>query len=121
MEAFGDTPPSLAKATFDMKEAKGMKSATFVPDLPKGGRYEVMSHNSSVRRASGVPVTIRHADGESTIMVNEGEPAPSESFFVAWAYSVSKGRKGSSPSHSGTDGKCVIVDSVQFLPVKGKR
>ena len=59
-----------------------MKSATFVPDLPKGGRYEVrMSHNSNVRRANGVPVTIRHADGESTIMVNEGEPAPIGKLF----------------------------------------
>jgi len=41
---------------------KGEKSATFTPDLPKAGLYEArMSHNSNIRRANGVPVTIRHA------------------------------------------------------------
>ena len=47
------TPPFVGQSYLhDMKEAKGKKSATFVPDLPKGGRYEVrMSHNSNVRRA----------------------------------------------------------------------
>ena len=33
------TPPFVGQSYLhDMKEAKGKKSATFVPDLPKGGR-----------------------------------------------------------------------------------
>ena len=101
-----------------------MKSATFVPDLPKDGYYEVrMSHNSNVRRANGVPVTIRHADGESTVKVNEGEPAPIGKLFRSLGvFRFQKGREGSvTIGTTGTDGKYVIVDSVQFLPVKGKR
>jgi hypothetical protein len=43
------TPPFVGVSYIhDMKEAKGEKSATFVPDLPSTGRYEVrMSHNSA--------------------------------------------------------------------------
>ncbi len=119
------TPPFVGQSYLhDMKEAKGKKSATFVPDLPKGGRYEVrMSHNSNVRRANGVPVTIRHADGESTVKVNEGEPAPIGKLFRSMGvFRFEKGREGSvTIGTTGTDGKYVIVDSVQFLPVKGKR
>ncbi len=119
------TPPFVGQSYLhDMKEAKGMKSATFVPDLPKDGYYEVrMSHNSNVRRANGVPVTIRHADGESTVKVNEGEPAPIGKLFRSLGvFRFQKGREGSvTIGTTGTDGKYVIVDSVQFLPVKGKR
>ena len=119
------TPPFVgASYLHDMKEAKGKKSATFVPDLPKCGHYEVrMSHNSNVRRANGVPVTIRHADGESTVKVNEGEPAPIGKLFRSLGvFRFEKGRDGSvTIGTTGTDGKYVIVDSVQFLPVKGKR
>ena len=119
------TPPFVGQSYLhDMKEAKGKKSATFVPDLPKGGCYEVrMSHNSNVRRANGVPVTIRHADGESTVKVNEGETAPIGKLFRSLGvFRFEKGRDGSvTIGTTGTDGKYVIVDSVQFLPVKGKR
>ena len=118
------TPPFVgASYLHDMNEAKGKKSATFVPDLPKCGHYEVrMSHNSNVRRANGVPVTIRHADGESTVKVNEGEPAPIGKLFRSLGvFRFEKGRDGSvTIGTTGTDGKYVIVDSVQFLPVKGK-
>ena len=108
----------------DMKEAKGKKSATFVPDLPKSGRYEVrMSHNSNVRRANEVPVTIRHADGETTVKVNEGEHALIGKLFRSLGvFRFEKGRAGSvTIGTTGTDGKYVIVDSVQFLPVTGNR
>ena len=118
------TPPFVGKSYLhDMKEAKGKKSATFNPDLPKGGYYEVrMSHNSNVRRANGVPVTIRHADGETMVNVNEGEHAPIEKLFRSLGvFRFEKGRTGFvSIGTTGTDGKYVIVDSVQFLPFKSK-
>ena len=105
-------------------KAKGKQSATFTPDLPKGGSYEVrMSHNSNVRRANGGPVTIRHADGETTIKVNEGAHAPIDKLFRRLGvFRFEKGRGGSvTIGTTGTDGKYVIVDSVQFLPVTVKR
>ena len=118
------TPPFVGKSyVHDMKEAKGKKSATFTPKLPKGGYYEVrMSHNSNVRRANGVPVAIRHADGETTVKVNEGEHAPIDKLFRSLGvFRFQQGRVGSvTIGTQGTEGKYVIVDSIQFLPVQGK-
>ena len=118
------TPPFVGKSYLhDMKEEKGKKSATFTPDLPKSGHYEVrMSHNSNLRRANGVPVTIRHAEGETMVKVNEGEHAPIEKLFRSLGvFRFEKGRTGSvTIGTSGTEGKYVIVDSVQFLPAPGK-
>jgi len=116
------TPPFVgASYIHDMKESKGEKSATFTPNLPKTGLYEVrMSHNSNIRRANGVPVTIRHAGGETVVKVNEGEPAPIEKLFrPLGTFRFHKGTSGSVTINTqGTDGKYVIVDAVQFLPLE---
>lgn len=115
------TPPFVGTSYIhDMKEAKGEKSATFVPDFPKAGRYEVrMSHNSNVRRANGVPVTIRHADGETLVKVNEGKTAPIGKLFRSLGtFRFKKGKSGSVIiGTAGTEGKYVIVDAIQFLPL----
>ena len=119
------TPPFVGKSyVHDMKEGKGEKSATFTPDIPVAGLYEVrMSHNSNVRRANGVPVTIRHADGETVVKVNEGEHAPIEKLFRSLGtFRFEKGKAGSiTIGTQGTDGKYVIVDSVQLLPKISKK
>jgi hypothetical protein len=119
------TPPFVGKSYLhDMKEGKGEKSATFTPDLPKAGLYEVrMSHNSNIRRANGVPVTIRHADGETVVQVNEGEHAPIEKLFRSLGtFRFDQGKKGFvTIGTTGTVGKYVIADAVQFLSVKKKR
>ena len=119
------TPPFVGKSyVHDMKEGKGEKSATFTPNLPKAGLYEVrMSHNSNIRRANGVPVTIRHADGKTVVQVNEGEHAPIEKLFRSLGtFRFEKGKKGFvTIGTSGTEGKYVIVDSVQFLPRSTKK
>jgi hypothetical protein len=118
------TPPFVGKSYLhDMKEGKGEKSATFTPDLPKAGFYEVrMTHNSNVRRANGIPVTIRHADGETVVKVNEGEHAPIEKLFRSLGtFRFDQGKKGFvTIGTNGTEGKYVIVDSVQFLAVEKK-
>ena len=119
------TPPFVGVSYIhDMKEAKGEKSASFTPDLPKTGRYEVrMSHNSNVRRANDVPVTIRHADGETMVKVNEGEHAPIEKLFRSLGvFRFEKGKAGSvTIGTTGTEGKYVIVDAIQFLPVEKEK
>jgi hypothetical protein len=74
-----------------------------------------MSHNSNVRRANSVPVTIRHADGESIVTVNEGKL-----FRSLGTFRFKKGKSGSVIiGTAGTEGKYVIVDAIQFLPVEG--
>jgi hypothetical protein len=116
------TPPFVgASYIHDMKEAKGEKSATFTPELPQSGLYQVrMSHNSNIRRANGVPVTIRHAGGKTVVMVNEGEPAPIKNLFrILGTFQFRQGTAGSvTINTAGTEGKYVIVDAVQFVPIE---
>jgi hypothetical protein len=116
------TPPFVGISYIhDRKEAKGKKTATFVPDLPEAGLYEVrMSHNSNIRRANAVPVTIRHADGETQVKVNEAKEAPIGRLFRSLGtFRFKKGRSGSVIiGTAGTEGKYVIVDAVQFLFVE---
>lgn len=116
------TPPFVgASYIHDMKQAKGEKSATFTPDFPKSGRYQVrMSHNSNIRRANGVPVTICHADGKTVVMVNEEEPAPIKNLFrILGTFRFRLGTSGSvTVNTAGTEGKYVIVDAMQFVPIE---
>ncbi len=116
------TPPFVGVGYIhDMKEKKGEKSATFTPELPRAGIYEVrVSHNSNIRRANGVPITVRHAEGETLVKINEGEPAPIRHLFRSLGrFSFRQGRNGSvTIGTQGTEGKYVIVDAVQFIPVK---
>jgi hypothetical protein len=105
-----------------MKEKKGEKSATFTPDLPRAGLYEVrVSHNTNIRRANGVPITIRHAKGETIVHINEGDPAPIKKLFRSIGkFEFKKGRHGLVMiGTAATEGKYVIVDSVQFIPESG--
>ena len=90
------TPPFVgAGYLHDGKEDKGKKSASFIPDLPRAGTYEVrVSHNTNVRRANGVPVTVRHAGGETTVKINEGEEAPINKLFRSLGRFEFFGRQG---------------------------
>ena len=82
-----------------------------------------MSHNSNIRRANGVQVTIHHADGKTLVKVNEGEPAPIRKLFRSLGtFHFEKGKAGSvTIQTTGTEGKYVIVDAMQFLPVVDKQ
>ena len=115
------TPPFVGIGYIhDMKEKKGRKSATFTPDLPRTGLYEVrIAHNSNIRRANGVPVTVRHAKGKTVVSIDEGKPAPIAKLFRSIGlFHFKKGRAGSvTISTAGTHGKYVLVDAVQFLIV----
>src|SRR5690349_8107122 len=64
----------------DGNPEKGGQTARFVPDIPKGGRYAVfLAYPWNPNRATNVPVTIHHADGETKVTVNEKQkPAVNE-------------------------------------------
>lgn len=115
------TPPFVgASYIHDLKEGKGEKSATFTPFLPEAGSYEVrISHNTNIRRSTNAPITIRHADGVAKLRINEGEEAPIKKLFRSLGqYRFEAGQVGSvTISNEGTEGKYVIVDSVQFIRV----
>ena len=115
------TPPYVGLGYLhDQKKDKGECSVTFTPDLPHAGVYEVrLSHCYNIRRSTNTPVTIHHADGETTTRINQQQiPEHSRLFRSLGRYSFEKGRKSwVRISTDGTEGKYVIADAVQFLPV----
>ncbi|MCS6850199.1 MAG: DUF1553 domain-containing protein, partial [Gemmataceae bacterium] len=102
----------------DDKSGKGEKSATFTPKLPKAGEYEVfLAYTPGKGRATNVPVTIRHASGETTVRVNQEERPPLDNLFRSvGTFRFEAGSSGSvTISNQGTIGY-VIVDAVRFVP-----
>lgn len=103
----------------DRKSGKGEKSVTFVPDLPKAGRYEVrLSHCYNERRSTNTPVTIRHAKGETTVRINQQEaPEHGKLFRTLGVFTFEAGKGGYVRiANDGTEDGYVIADAVQFLP-----
>lgn len=118
------TPPYVGLGYLhDQKKGKGKSSVTFTPDLPKAGMYEVrMSHCYNIRRSTNTPVTIHHAEGETTIRINQQQvPKHKKLFRTLGTFRFAKGKKGwVRIATGGTDGKYVIADAVQFLPVPAR-
>jgi hypothetical protein len=116
------TPPYVGRGYLhDMKEDKGAKSATFTPQLPRDGQYEVrLSHCYNIRRATNTVVVVRHADGEARITINQQEkPEHADLFRTLGKYRFQAGKLGwVRIINDGTAGKVAIVDAVQFLPIE---
>jgi hypothetical protein len=115
------TPPYVGLGYLhDQKKGKGKSSVTFVPDLPTEGVYEVrLSHCYNVRRATNTPVTIHHVDGKMTIRINQQQtPEHPKLFRTLGKFRFAAGKQGwVRISTAGTDGKYVIADAVQFIPI----
>jgi len=106
----------------DNNEGKGQKTVTFTPPIPATGRYEVrLAYPALANRASKVPVTILHADGENVITINEREAPPIGGRFISLGqYRFEKDGQGYVLiSTEGTDGY-VVVDALQLLPLDGR-
>jgi hypothetical protein len=104
----------------DGGENRGQQWARYVPDLPTAGKYEVrMSYSPSSNRATNVPVAIVHADGTTTVKVNQRKPPTVEQAFVSLGtFRFEKGKAGRvEVRNDGVDGH-VIIDALQWLPVK---
>jgi len=86
------------------------------------GVYEVrIAHNSSVRRAPGMPITIHHSKGTSVVEISENEPAAplAKLFRSIGRFHFQKRCKGSVViGTKGSEGKYVIVDAVKFIPTQ---
>ena len=115
------TPPYVGLGYLhDLRADKGAKSATFTPALPRAGWYEVrLAHCYNVRRATTTPLTIRHADGETLVRVNQREEPPHARLWrTLGTFRFAAGRAGFVRiDNSGTADGYVIADAVQFLPV----
>ena len=93
-----------------------LKSATFTPNLPRDGHYEVrLTHCHNIRRATNAPVIIHHADGETTLRINQQETPPHARLFrTLGTFRFAAGTNGwVRIATDGTEGKHVIADAVQ--------
>lgn len=101
----------------DGNASKGDQKAKYIPNLPKAGRYRVaISYGALANRATEVPVIIHHAEGETTMKVNQ-QQKPKEKFNLhpLGSFSFEAGKAGwVQLSNAGTDGH-VIIDAVQFV------
>ena len=96
---------------------KGEQTARFIPDLPKVGQYRVaLSYGALANRAAKVPVVIHHADGETTVMVNQQKAISSPDLLLPLGeFRFRKGRTSwLEIRNAGTKGH-VIIDAVQWL------
>ncbi|MEN9635695.1 MAG: hypothetical protein RL077_4099 [Verrucomicrobiota bacterium] len=101
----------------DDNENKGQKTVTFTPTIVQSGRYEVrLAYTAQANRASNVPVTILHADGEHSLVVNERQAPPVAGHFASLGtFRFEKEGQGYILiSTEGTDGH-VIVDGLQLV------
>ena len=118
------TPPYVGLGYLhDQKDEKGKKSVTFTPYLPADGLYEVrIAHCYNVRRATNTPVTIHHADGDTTVRINEQEVPPHNRLFRSLGTFRFKAGRGGwvRIATDGTEGKYVIADAVQWLPTTAR-
>ncbi|MEX2577730.1 MAG: xanthan lyase [Verrucomicrobiales bacterium] len=116
------TPPYVGIGYLhDQKSGKGEKSVTFTPDLPAAGTYEVrLAHCHNPRRSTRTPVTIRHAEGETDVRIDQqSAPEHGELFRTLGRFRFEAGKAGwVRVSNEGTeDDKVVVADAVQFLPL----
>jgi len=99
---------------------KGTQTATFTPDLPAAGKYEVrIAYTANANRATNVPVTVVHAEGEKQITINQRKAAAIDALFLSLGtFQFEKGKAGSVRiGNAKTDG-FVIIDAVQWIPSK---
>ncbi len=115
------TPPYVGIGYLhDQKTGKGKKSVTYRPNLPNAGIYEVrMSHCYNTRRSTNTRITIGHQYGETAWRINQQMvPEHKKLFRTLGRFRFPKGKGGwLTIDTEGTDGKYVIADAVQFIPV----
>jgi hypothetical protein len=102
----------------DGNAAKGEKTATFTPQFPASGRYEVrFAYPEGSNRAQEVRVTVFHADGEETVVVDQTQPPSVDGYFTSLGtFRFEKDGAGYvMVSNAGSKG-FVVIDAVQFIP-----
>ena len=100
----------------DGNTEKGAKTVRFGPKLAPPGRYEVrMAYVAYKNRATNTPVTIRAADGEKTMQINQQTRPPIDGLFRSLGTFEMDGKSTILVGNAGTDGY-VVVDAIQLIP-----
>lgn len=99
----------------DGNNGKGKQSARFKLKLSKAGRYEVrVAWTPNENRATNVPVTVHHADGQSTVRINQRRKPAHGPFGTVGEFAFRAGEVTIEITNADTDGY-VILDAVQLV------
>jgi cytochrome c553 len=104
----------------DNNEAKGEKTITFTPKLPKAGRYEIrVAFNAGPNRAESATATILHADGEDlkSFKLATGNLKGLQFASLGTFRFEANGQGFVLITNAASQGY-VTVDAVQFLPAE---
>ena len=124
-EIIGEWMKSTSNKTYfgdnyihDKGEGKGQKKVIFTTELKEAGEYEVrFGYTAGTNRAQKAPVTIEHADGPTTLRVNQREQPPiNDNFKIIGRFQFNAGKAVVSVSNENTS-DVVIADAVVFVPV----
>lgn len=97
---------------------KAPATATFTPDIPEAGKYELrLLYGSATNRATKAQITVRAADGEKKVTQNQRQPCLEDGIPRALGvFAFAKGKSGSIEiSNTDADGY-VVVDGIQLVP-----
>lgn len=114
-------PTSLVGKTYrhDDRQAPGVQSARFTPDMPNAGRYEVrLLYVEDANRATNVAVSVFSEGGETKLSVNQRQkPLIKGVPRALGVFQFAAGKNGGVlVSTQNADG-FVVVDAVQFVPI----
>jgi hypothetical protein len=105
----------------DGNAQKGQLSATYKFTVKEPGEYDVrIAYTPNANRATNVPITVRHADGETLVMLNERAAPDIDSTFHSIGKFKFKDQGAVVISNAGTNGY-VVIDAVQILPLAGSK
>ncbi len=102
----------------DGDESKGAKSALFEARVAKSGNYEVrFAYATAPNRATNAPVTVTHADGKKTIVINQKRVPDIDQAFVSLGTFRFTAEQPAlvTVTTENTDGY-VVADAIQLLP-----
>jgi hypothetical protein len=125
LEGFGTTSAALSPFVgvgyrHDGNKDRGKQSATFVPDIPKAGKYEVrLAYTANPNRAANMAVGVGYAGGTKVIKIDQRKKPPIDGLWVSLGVFEFEKGKGAlvRVDNTGADGY-VVVDAIQWLPVK---
>ena len=105
----------------DDMEGKGKKRVIFRGSLPESGLYEVrVAYSAGENRAEKVPIVVKGRAGKQTVSLDQTQtPSVAGLFEPIGQFDFEKGGECSvTIETTGTEGRYVLVDAVQFISVR---
>ncbi len=91
----------------------GEATATWQPELPEAGTYEVFARwTSHSKRAKEAPYTIVHQDGEATVVVDQTQNGGT--WVSLGTYAFTAGDSGRVRLSNDSSGNWVVADAIRF-------